>query len=64
MPQGFIVTDHWGGFRDYRARALAGLRSGELISVETETRGLESAPEAFRELFVGGSVGKLIATLR
>jgi NADPH-dependent curcumin reductase CurA len=64
LLRGFIVTDHWAQFREYRTLALEGLRAGTLVAVDTETCGLESAPEAFRALFSGMHVGKMIVALQ
>jgi NADPH-dependent curcumin reductase CurA len=61
--QGFIVSDGWQRFDEYRAMAAPLLRSGELKYREDIVDGLDQAPEAFIGLLKGGNFGKLLVKL-
>jgi NADPH-dependent curcumin reductase CurA len=61
--QGFIVSDHWQRFGEYRAMAAPLLRSGELKYREDIVEGLDRAPEAFIGLLQGRNFGKLLVRL-
>jgi NADPH-dependent curcumin reductase len=61
--QGFIVSDHWQRFGEYRAMAAPLLRSGELKYREDIVEGLDRAPEAFIGLLQGHNFGKLLVKL-
>jgi NADPH-dependent curcumin reductase CurA len=61
--QGFIVSDQWQRFGEYRAMAAPLLRSGELKYREDIVDGLDRAPEAFIGLLHGRNFGKLLVKL-
>jgi NADPH-dependent curcumin reductase len=61
--QGFIVSDQWQRFGEYRAMAAPLVRSGELKYREDVVEGLDRAPEAFIGLLQGRNFGKLLIKL-
>src|SRR5437763_1249603 len=61
--QGFIVSDEWQRFGEYRAMAAPLVRSGELKYREDIVEGLDRAPEAFISLLNGRNFGKLLIKL-
>jgi len=61
--QGFIVSDQWQRFGEYRAVAAPLVRSGELKYREDIVDGLDRAPEAFIGLLEGRNFGKLLVKL-
>jgi len=61
--QGFIVSDQWQRFGEYRAIAAPLVRNGELKYREDIVEGLERAPEAFIGLLQGRNFGKLLIKL-
>jgi len=61
--QGFIVSDGWQRFGEYRAMAAPLVRSGELKYREDIVDGLDRAPEAFIGLLAGRNFGKLLIKL-
>jgi hypothetical protein len=61
--QGFIVSDQWQRFGEYRAMAAPLVRSGELKYREDIVEGLDRAPEAFIGLLNGRNFGKLLIKL-
>src|SRR6266478_2758141 len=61
--QGFIVSDQWQRFAEYRAMAAPLVRSGQLKYREDIVEGLDRAPEAFIGLLHGGNFGKLLVKL-
>jgi NADPH-dependent curcumin reductase CurA len=61
--QGFIVSDHWQRWGEYRAMAAPLVRSGELKYREDIVDGLDRAPEAFIGLLQGRNFGKLLVRL-
>jgi len=61
--QGFIVSDQWQRFGEYRAMAAPLLKSGELKYREDMVESLERAPEAFVGLLQGRNFGKLVVRL-
>src|SRR3984893_2459070 len=61
--QGFIVSDRWQRFAEYRAMAAAPLKSGELKYREDIVDGLDRAPGAFVGLLHGRNFGKLVVKL-
>ena len=61
--QGFIVSDQWQRFGEYRAMAAPLVRSGELKYREDIVEGLDRAPEAFIGLLNGRNFGKLVVKL-
>ena len=61
--QGFIVSDQWQRFAEYRAMAAPLLKGGELRYREDIVEGLDRAPEAFIGLLQGRNFGKLVVKL-
>jgi NADPH-dependent curcumin reductase len=61
--QGFIVSDQWQRFGEYRAMAAPLVRSGELKYREDIVEGLDRAPDAFIGLLQGRNFGKLLVKL-
>jgi len=61
--QGFIVSDQWQRFGEYRAMAAPLVRSGQIKYREDVVEGLERAPEAFIGLLQGRNFGKLLVKL-
>ncbi len=61
--QGFIVSDRWQRFAEYRAMAAPLFKSGELKYREDIVDGLDRAPEAFIGLLQGRNFGKLVVKL-
>jgi NADPH-dependent curcumin reductase CurA len=61
--QGFIVSDRWQRFGEYRAMAAPLVRSGALKYREDIVEGLERALEAFIGLLQGRNFGKLLVKL-
>jgi hypothetical protein len=61
--QGFIVSDQWQRFGEYRAMAAPLVRSGALKYREDIVEGLDQAPEAFIGLLQGRNFGKLLVKL-
>jgi len=61
--QGFIVSDQWQRFGEYRAMAAPLLKSGELKYREDIVEGLDRAAEAFIGLLQGRNFGKLVVKL-
>ena len=61
--QGFIVSDQWRRFGEYRAMAAPLLRSGALKYREDIVDGLDRAPQAFIGLLQGRNFGKLVVRL-
>jgi NADPH-dependent curcumin reductase len=61
--QGFIVSDQWQRFAEYRAMVAPLLKSGELKYREDIVDGLDRAPVAFIGLLQGRNFGKLVVRL-
>src|SRR5205823_6245970 len=61
--QGFIVSDQWQRFGEYRALAAPLVRNGELKYREDIVEGLDRAAEAFIGLLQGRNFGKLLIKL-
>jgi NADPH-dependent curcumin reductase CurA len=61
--QGFIVSDQWQRFAEYRALAAPLLRAGRLKYREDIVEGLDNAPAAFIGLLQGRNFGKLLVRL-
>ncbi|HEY3911225.1 MAG TPA: NADP-dependent oxidoreductase [Stellaceae bacterium] len=61
--QGFIVSDQWQRWGEYRAMAAPLLKSGALKYREDIVDGLDRAPEAFIGLLQGRNFGKLLVRL-
>ena len=58
--QGFIIRDHYSGYREFQERAGAWVREGKLRYRETIVEGIERAPAAFLGLLRGENVGKML----
>jgi len=61
--QGFIVSDEWQRFAEYRAMAAPLLRAGRLKYREDIVDGLDNAAAAFIGLLQGRNFGKLLVRL-
>jgi NADPH-dependent curcumin reductase len=61
--QGFIVSDQWQRWGEYRAMAAPLVNSGALKYREDIVDGLDRAPEAFIGLLQGRNFGKLLIRL-
>ena len=61
--QGFIVSDQWQRWGEYRAMAAPLVKSGALKNREDIVDGLDRAPEAFIGLLQGRNFGKLLIRL-
>ena len=58
---GFNTIDHWGLYPEATAKIAAWIASGELVTHNEVTNGLEHAPELLVRLFAGDHLGKLVA---
>jgi NADPH-dependent curcumin reductase CurA len=61
--RGFIVTDHQDAASDFYRDAGAWLAAGELTYRETFVDGLDSMIDAFRGLYSGDNLGKMLVRL-
>ena len=62
--RGFIVSDHWDRFGDFRAEVGELVAGGRLKMPETVVEGgIESAPRAFVEMLRGEHLGKVVVRL-
>jgi len=61
--RGFIVSDHPGAAADYLRVAGPWVASGEIRYRETVVDGLDRTVEAFRSLFSGDNIGKMLVRL-
>jgi NADPH-dependent curcumin reductase CurA len=61
--QGFIVSDEWQRFAEYRAMVAPLLRAGQLKYREDIVDGLDNAAAAFIGLLQGRNFGKLLVRL-
>jgi hypothetical protein len=61
--QGFIVSDHWQRYGEFRALAAPLVKSGQLRYREDIVEGIDNAPAAFIGLLQGKNFGKLIVRL-
>jgi NADPH-dependent curcumin reductase CurA len=60
LLQGYIITDHYGGFPEFLRLAQDWVRDGKLRYRETVIEGIENAPRAFLGLLRGENVGKML----
>ena len=58
--QGYIISDHYAGFREFHERASEWVREGKLRYRETVVEGIERAPATFLGLLSGQNVGKML----
>uniref|UniRef100_A0A0D9W6Q3 Enoyl reductase (ER) domain-containing protein n=1 Tax=Leersia perrieri TaxID=77586 RepID=A0A0D9W6Q3_9ORYZ len=61
--QGFIVSDHYGKYREYEETAARYVKEGKIAYVEDVAEGLENAPAALIGLFSGRNVGKQVVVV-
>ena len=62
--RGFIVSDHWDRFGEFRAEVGELVASGRLKMPETIVEGgIEAAPRAFVEMLRGEHLGKVVVRL-
>ena len=61
--EGYIVSDHYSGFRAFHERASEWVREGTLRYRETIVEGIERAPAAFLGLLRGENVGKMLVAV-
>ncbi len=61
--KGFIVSHYENMRQDFRRDMSAWIASGEISYRETVFQGVDKAGEAFRGLFTGANVGKMIVTV-
>ncbi|HLR93991.1 MAG TPA: NADP-dependent oxidoreductase [Jiangellaceae bacterium] len=61
--QGFIINDHDALHPAFERDMTRWLDDGAVTTRETVRTGIESAPDAFRELFTGGNIGKMLIQL-
>jgi NADPH-dependent curcumin reductase CurA len=61
--QGFLFTDYVPRLGEFYAEMGPWLASGKIQSRETIRDGLEAMPDAFRGLFTGANVGKMLVRL-
>jgi hypothetical protein len=61
--QGFIVSDSWARYPEWRAKAAPMLKDGRLRYREDVVDGLENAPAAFIGMLQGKNFGKLLVRL-
>lgn len=63
LMQGLIVMDEFGMMPDLQSDMTGWIADGRITWQETVREGLESAPDAFLELFSGGNSGKMLVRL-
>ncbi|TKG70978.1 NADP-dependent oxidoreductase [Prauserella endophytica] len=61
--QGFIVRDHEDLRPEFERRVASWLRTGEVVSRQTITDGLENAADAFLSMLTGGNIGKALVRI-
>jgi NADPH-dependent curcumin reductase len=61
--QGFIVSDDWQRYGEFRAVAAPLVKSGHLRYREDIVEGIDNAPAAFIGLLQGKNFGKLLVRL-
>jgi NADPH-dependent curcumin reductase CurA len=61
--RGFLVTDHAGEQETYLRDLARWIGEGRIVTKETVSEGIETAPQAFLALFEGGNVGKMLVRL-
>ena len=61
--QGFIVSDHWQRYGEFRALAAPLVKSRQLRYREDIVEGIDNAPAAFIGLLQGKNFGKLLVRL-
>jgi NADPH-dependent curcumin reductase CurA len=61
--QGFIVSSYWGQRPQFWADMAEWIGAGKIKWEETVEHGIENAPTAFLNLFVGANTGKMLVKL-
>jgi NADPH-dependent curcumin reductase CurA len=61
--EGFLFTDYMPRLPEFYAEMAPGSRPGKIQSRETIHDGLEAMPDAFRGLFTGDNIGKMLVRL-
>ncbi len=61
--EGFIVSDFWHLFGDFRKEVGPMVRDGRIRYRESVAEGLEAAPDAFLAMLKGGNFGKQLVRL-
>lgn len=62
MP-GILINDHVHHFPEHIAKAAEWLADGTLHVEETVVAGLDQAPMALLDLFLGANIGKMLVRL-
>ncbi|MBV8686284.1 MAG: NADP-dependent oxidoreductase [Alphaproteobacteria bacterium] len=63
MMKGFIYTDYLAEMGDFYRDMGGWIASGRVKGRETVREGIEATPDAFRDLFSGGNIGKMLVRL-
>jgi NADPH-dependent curcumin reductase CurA len=63
MIKGFLYTDYLGQMGGFYRDMGGWIASGQVKSRETIRDGIEAAPQAFLDLFVGANMGKMLVRL-
>ncbi|HSH02773.1 MAG TPA: NADP-dependent oxidoreductase [Anaerolineae bacterium] len=63
LLKGFIVSDYMPRSAEFYADMAQWLRSGQIKYEQTIVEGIESAPDAFMDLFTGENMGKVLVKL-
>ncbi|KAG8082534.1 hypothetical protein GUJ93_ZPchr0014g46801 [Zizania palustris] len=61
--EGFVVSDHYGRYREYEETVARYVKEGKIAYVEDVAEGLENAPAALVGLFSGRNVGKQVVVV-
>lgn len=61
--EGFLLGDHDDLKADFDRDIAAWLADGSVSAFNTVSEGLETAPQAFRNLITGGNTGKMLVRL-
>jgi NADPH-dependent curcumin reductase CurA len=61
--KGFIYTDYLPEIADFYRDMGGWIAGGQVTSRDTVREGVESAPQAFLDLFSGGNIGKMLVRL-
>ncbi len=61
--RGFLVSDHYGRFRDFAEEVGGWIREQEITFAETVYDGLDNAVQAFLDMLRGANTGKMVVRL-